>query len=157
MSSAVIIAIAVAAVVVLAAIALVTAARRSDVRGAGALSKETRQRDAGSATTAAPTGREVERAASAARGGLATVEAAPPVVWSPPDNEELAVNRRQFLNRASVTLMSAGLGTFAAAGFVAFLWPTSAPVFGGKVSVGKRDDILGSIRDNGGFFYSSAA
>ena len=157
MSSAVIIAIAVAAVVVLAAIALVTAARRSDVRGAGALSKETRQRDAGSATTAAPTGREVERAASAARGGLATVEAAPPVVWSPPDNEELAVNRRQFLNRASVTLMSAGLGTFAAAGFVAFLWPTSAPVFGGKVTVGKRDDILGSIRDNGGFFYSSAA
>ena len=45
-------------------------------------------------------------------------------------------NRRQFLNRATVTLMSAGLGSFAAASFVAFLWPTAAPVFGGKVNVG---------------------
>ena len=108
MSSAVIIAIAVAAVVVLAAVALVTAARRSDVRGAGALSKETRQRDAGSAPVAAPTGREVERAAAATRGGLATVEAAPPVAWSPPDSEEMAVNRRQFLKTAAALAARAG-------------------------------------------------
>ena len=45
MSSAAIIAIAIAVVVVLGAIALVTLARRSDVRGAGALSGETRKRD----------------------------------------------------------------------------------------------------------------
>ena len=43
------------------------------------------------------------------------------------------------------------------AGFVAFLWPTAAPVFGGKVNVGKLDDILSSIRSNGGFYYSSSA
>ena len=60
-------------------------------------------------------------------------------------------------NRATVSLMSAGLGAFAAAGFVAFLWPTGAPVFGGKVNVGKLGDILSSIRSNGGFFYSSSA
>ena len=42
MSAAAIIAIAVGVVVVLGAIAFVTLARRSDVRGAGALSSETR-------------------------------------------------------------------------------------------------------------------
>mgnify|MGYP003335357322 CR=1 FL=1 len=44
MSPAVIIAIAVGAFVVLAAVVLLTAARKSDVRGAGALSRETRRR-----------------------------------------------------------------------------------------------------------------
>jgi cytochrome b6-f complex iron-sulfur subunit len=157
MSPAAIIAIAVAAVVVLAAIVLVTAARRSDVRGAGVLSTETRRRDSGTEQAAPATGREVERAAAAARGGVATVTAAPPATWTPPDADEIGVSRRQFLNRASIGLMGAGLGTFAAAGFVGFLWPTAAPVFGGKVNVGKLDDILSTIRSNGGFFYSSAA
>ena len=45
MSNAAIITIAVVVIVVLAAIVLVTAARRADVRGAGALSRETRRRD----------------------------------------------------------------------------------------------------------------
>jgi cytochrome b6-f complex iron-sulfur subunit len=49
------------------------------------------------------------------------------------------------------------LGTFAAGAFVAFLWPTAAPVFGGKVNVGKLEDILATIRSSGGFFYSSSA
>ena len=53
--------------------------------------------------------------------------------------------------------MTTSLLTFAAASFVAFLWPTAAPIFGGKVNVGKKDDILASIRSNGGFFYSSSA
>lgn len=80
-----------------------------------------------------------------------------PQLRIPPDREEIGVNRRQFLNRATVTLMSTSLLTFAAAGFVAFLWPTAAPVFGGKVNVGKLTDILASIRSNGGFFYASNA
>ena len=159
MSPAVIIVIAVAALVVLAAVVLLTAARRSDVRGAGALSKETRRRDTASTVvgTDAPSGRDVERAASEAR--EAALRPAPRALaeFRAPDPEEIGVSRRQFLNRATVSLMSAGLGTFAAAGFVAFLWPTAAPVFGGKVNVGKLDDILASIRSNGGFFYSSSA
>jgi cytochrome b6-f complex iron-sulfur subunit len=160
MSSSVIIAIAVAAIVVLAAVVLLTAARRSDVRGAGALSRETkrRDRDADIDLPSAPSGRAVERAAVEERAAaLEPVSAAPPSIWIPPDREEIGVNRRQFLNRATVTLMSAGLASFAAAGFVAFLWPTAAPVFGGKVNVGKLNDILSSIRSNGGFFYSSSA
>jgi len=159
MSPAAIIAIAVGALVVLFAIVLLTAARKSDVRGAGALSRETRRRDKDAEIDGpAPTGREVERAATEAReASLVKAEPTAPVAWVAPDPEQIGVNRRQFLNRATVTLMSAGLGTFAAAGFVAFLWPTAAPVFGGKVNVGKLDDILASIRSNAGFFYSSSA
>jgi cytochrome b6-f complex iron-sulfur subunit len=159
MSSAVIIAIAVAALVVLAAVVLLTAARKSDVRGAGALSRETLRRDKDAEIDGpAPTGKDVERAAVQAR-EASLVVAAPtaPVEWKAPDPEQIGFNRRQFLNRATVTLMSAGLGTFAAAAFVAFLWPTAAPVFGGKVNVGKLNDILSTIRSNSGFFYSSSA
>lgn len=65
MSSAAVIAIVIGAVVVLGAVAFLTVARRSDVRGAGALSRETkrRDRDAEIDGPAVATGREVERAA----------------------------------------------------------------------------------------------
>ncbi len=164
MSSAAYIAIAVAALVVLFAVVLLTAARKSDVRGAGALSRETRRRDKDAEIDVpAATGRQVERAAVEARqaglvtAGLVKAESTTPIVWVAPDRDAIGVSRRQFLNRATVSLMSASLGTFAAAGFVAFLWPTAAPIFGGKVNVGKLDDILASIRSNAGFFYSSSA
>jgi cytochrome b6-f complex iron-sulfur subunit len=159
MSPAAIIAIAVAALVVLFAVVLLTAARKSDVRGAGALSRETRRRDKDALVDApAATGKQVERAAVEAREqSLVVAEPTTPVVWVPPDREEIGVSRRQLLNRATITLMGAGLGTFAAGAFVAFLWPTAAPVFGGKVNVGKLNDILATIRSNSGFFYSSSA
>ena len=160
MSPAVIIALAVGAIVVLFAVVLLATARKADVRGAGALSRETRRRDrdADIDLPVAPTGKAVERAAVEERTqALVPVSAAPPSIWIPPDREEIGFNRRQFLNRSTVVLMSTGLLTFAAAGFVAFLWPTTAPVFGGKVNVGKLNDIVDSIRSNGGFFYASNA
>ena len=156
MSSSAIIAIAVAAIVLLAAVVLLTAARKSDVRGAGALSRETRRRDKDAEIDLPPSGKDIERAASASR-IPAPAPVAAPTAWVAPDPEDIGVSRRQFLNRATVTLMTTGLATFAAAGFVAFLWPTSAPVFGGKVNVGKLNDILASIRSNAGFFYASNA
>lgn len=156
MSSSAIIAIAVAVIVLLAAVVLLSAARKSDVRGAGALSRETRRRDRDAEIDLPPSGKDIERAASAARTPAPAAPAAPSV-WVAPDMEDIGVSRRQFLNRATVTLMTAGLASFAAAGFVAFLWPTAAPIFGGKVNVGKIDDILGTIRSNSGFFYSSSA
>ena len=81
MSSTAVIAIVIAAVVVLAAVAFVTGARRGDVRrGAGSLSRETRRRDRGTPTPTseevAVTGREVERAAVAERPSTAAVPAA---------------------------------------------------------------------------------
>ena len=159
MSSALTIAIAVGVVTVLAAVVMLTAARRSDVRGAGALSRETVRRDKDSEIDlpVAPTGRAVERAAVEARSSALVASASgPATLWVPPDEEQIGVNRRQFLNRASVTLMSTSLATFGLA-CIAFLWPTSAPVFGGKVNLGKLDDILSTIRSSGGFFYASSA
>lgn len=160
MSATAVIVIAVVAVVILAAIAFITLARRSDVRGAGALSAETvrsdRSRRRSDTDDAAA---EVERAGAAARTGVALepVVSAPPAPWSPPDPEALGVDRRQFLNRATVTLMGAGIGAFSAASFVAFLWPSASGGFGGRVSVGNIDSILSEVRSGSGFFYSSEA
>ena len=159
MSTAAVIAIAVGVVVVLGAIAFFTLARRSDVRGAGALSGETVQRDKAGRkqhepVVDAPTASEVEAAGLASR-STDLVPAAPPqiVQWTPPDPEVVAVTRRQFFNRATVTLMSAGLGAFAAAAFVAFLWPSGTGGFGGSVSAGKLGNIKDGIKQGGGFFY----
>jgi cytochrome b6-f complex iron-sulfur subunit len=160
MSSAAIISIAIAAIVVLAAIVLLTAARRADVRGAGALSRETRKRDrdADIDLPTAASGRAVEAAAVADRtNALVKVALSAPQIWIPPDREAIGVSRRQFLNRASVSLVSTSALTFAAAGFVAFLWPTAKGGFGGKVALGKLDDIVSSIRSNGGFLYNATA
>jgi len=165
MSPAIVIAIGVAVVVVLGAVAFVTAAKRSDIRGAGALSRETRRRDKDAeidgpvvAPVARVTGREVERAAVASRStSLVKADDMAPAVWVPPDPEALGVSRRQFFNRATVSLVGASTLTFAAASFVAFLWPFAVSGFGGKVRVGNRDEIINSIRSGGGFFYSSEA
>ncbi len=157
MSPAAIVSIAVGAVVVLAAIVLVTVSRRSDVRGAGALSRETkrRDRDADIDLPAAPTGREVELAARSS----AVVKAVPsvPEIWTPPDRDAIGVSRRQFLNRANGALMGAGLTTFAAGGFVAMLWPSGKGGFGGKIGAGSLTEVLSNIRSNSGFYYVANA
>jgi cytochrome b6-f complex iron-sulfur subunit len=160
MSAALVIAIAVVAVVILGAIAFITTARRSDVRGAGALSRETRRRDRDAEVDlpAAPTGREVERSAVEARTtSLVKAESQAPAVWVPPDPEAIGVSRRQFFNRSAIALMGAGLASFAAASFVAFLWPINRGGFGGKVRVGKKDEILSALRASGGYFYAPEA
>ncbi|MET0144979.1 MAG: Rieske 2Fe-2S domain-containing protein [Ilumatobacteraceae bacterium] len=167
MSAAAIIAIAIGVVVVLAALTFVTLARRSDVRGAGALSGETRRRDRDArearpvddVVDPLPTRRDAEAAGEVARYGTDIEPAAEvaPMPWVPPDPEAIGVSRRQFLNRATVTLTSAGLGAFAAAGFVAFLWPTAKGGFGQPVVIGKLDEILESIRTGDGFYYAPSA
>ena len=166
MSATGIIVIAVAAVVILGALAFATLARRSDVRGAGALSSETVRRDrsaraqqADAREAGASTAADVEAAGRQARTGTAVQKAADPapVEWTPPDPEALGVSRRQFLNRATVSLMGAGIGAFAAASFVGFLWPTATGGFGGRVPVGRVDDVLAGIESGSGFFYSSVA
>ncbi|MGB3735557.1 MAG: Rieske 2Fe-2S domain-containing protein [Ilumatobacter sp.] len=168
MSAAAIIAIAVGAVVVLAAVSFFTLARRSDVRGAGALSGETLTRDkahrkdsrafeATATSGATRSAAEAEAEGTASRGtgtALAKVEDEPALVpWVAPDPEAIGVSRRQFFNRATVTLMTAGLGTFAAAAFVGFLWPTGTGGFGGSVPAGKLANIKAGINQGGGFFY----
>jgi cytochrome b6-f complex iron-sulfur subunit len=179
MSNAAVIAIAIAVVVVLAAIVFVTTARRSDVRGAGALSGETRRRDeaarraraeaeAGTSRADEPsrpgtsvavlTAEEAERAGDEARRPTPVLAPpAAPVPWVPPDPEAIGVSRRQFFNRSTVILMGTSIGAFSAAGFIAFLWPTATGGFGQVVGVGNIDDIKEGARGNSGFFYAPSA
>ncbi len=151
MSSTAVIAIVIAAVVVLAAIAFVTAARRGDVRrGAGSLSRETRRRDRSTVPAAVEepvvTGREVERAAVAERStALEPARPAAPAPWTPPDAETIGFSRRQFFNRSAVTLMGVGLSGFGVA-CIAFLWPKVGGGFGSKITAGNVDDLKTEIR-----------
>ena len=163
MDSTIVIVIAVASVAVLAAIAFLSLARRSDVRGAGALSSETVRRDS-SASAGSSSKKETTAAAEAAgveartpSTAVATTSPADIAPWVPPDPEAIGVSRRQFFNRATIGLMSAGLGAFAAASFVAFLWPTKTGGFGGKVPVGRVNDVFAGIRAGSGFFYAPEA
>ena len=165
MSSAAAIALVIAFVVVAGAIALLTLSRSSDVRGAGALSAETRRRDqshrsedgaAVEAEASVRTAADAEAEGVAARSKeLVSVGAdeSSLMPWTPPDPEAIGVSRRQFFNRATVTLMSAGIGAFAAAAFVGFLWPTGSGGFGGSVAAGKLGNIKDGIKQGGGFFY----
>ena len=157
MSSAATIAIAIAAIVVLAAIVLVTSARRSDVRGAGALARETVKRDKSTKAEAPVAGAVYEKAEVQARStAIEKANEVAPVAWQAPDAEAVAVSRRQFFNRAAVTMMSASIGAFGVA-VVAFLWPRAGGGFGSKVNVGRLDDLIVQIRSEKGFVYKPEA
>ena len=156
MSTGSIIVIVVIAAIVLGAIVVLATVRSTDVRGAGALSRETRARDKKTSISgAAATGRDVEAAAKPST----TIVKAPPVEvapWVAPDEEALGVSRRMFFNRTAVTLMGASLGAFGAS-VLAFLWKGASGGFGSKITVGKIDDVIQSIRANKGFLYLSEA
>jgi len=155
MSTGFVIAIVVIAAIAFGAIVVLTTARSTEVRGAGALSRETRSRDRkADINTGAPTGREVEAAASST-----TLVKAPPAEVAPfvaPDEEALGVSRRMFFNRTAITLMAASLGAFGAS-VVAFLWKGADGGFGSKINAGKLDDVVQTIRANKGFLYLSEA
>ena len=151
--------------VVLAGVLLFAAFRRRETGEAvGLLSRETRRKDADaspapSSSDAAPTGREVERAAAAGRAGTAVAvvdetESAPPAPFVPPDPEALGVTRRQFLNRSIVAFFGLGLAAFGASA-LAFIWPKLGGGFGSKITVGNVSDLLAEIRANNGFLYKA--
>ena len=151
--------IAIAALVVLAAVVLVTSARRSDVRGAGALARETVKRDKSIKAESGdgPAGSAYESQAIATR--TAVLEKATevaPVVWQAPDQEAVDVSRRQFFNRASIFLVLTGTAAFGAS-LIAFLWPRAGGGFGSKVNVGRLDDLIAQIRSERGFVYKPEA
>jgi cytochrome b6-f complex iron-sulfur subunit len=98
-------------------------------------------------------GREYEREAVAARStALAVPRSVAVTPFSPPDPEVIGVSRRQFFNRATITLMSASLGGFGAA-VIGYLWKGAEGGFGSKITAGKLDDIIAGIRSNKGFLY----
>jgi cytochrome b6-f complex iron-sulfur subunit len=155
MSTGFVIAIVVVAAVIFGAIVVLTTSRSTDVRGAGALSRETKSRDRkATISTGAPTGRDVEAAARTTE----IVKAAPVAVepFVAPDEDTIGVSRRMFFNRTIFTLMAASLGAFGAS-LVGFLWHGSSGGFGSKISAGKLEDVIQSIRSNKGFYYMAEA
>jgi cytochrome b6-f complex iron-sulfur subunit len=158
-STATVLAVGALILVMLAGILLFAAARRRDTGNAvGVLSHETAKRDRGSVAfgdvDVPVTGREVERAAVLARRQEALpvkVEEAP-VEWVPPDEETVGVTRRQFFNRSIVGLFGLGITGFGAAS-LGFLYAPNEGGFGGKIKVGKIDDIKADIEAGDGFAY----
>lgn len=152
--------IAIPVLVVLAGLVLFAATRRKEADAAtGYLSRETRSRDRKSrkaaAVATAPGGREVEGAARLARKGgelVPVAEPAPPAPFVAPDDEEIGVARRQFLNRSIVGGMILGLSAFGGA-VLAFLWPKPRGGFGSKIAVGKIADVEKAIQNGNGFAY----
>ena len=141
--------IALAALVVLAGVVALTAARRRETTGV--LSRETRSRD--EKAERAVSSKEFERESVASRStALAVPQSVAVAPWTPPDPEAIGVSRRQCFNRATVTIMSAGLGGFGAA-VLGFLWKGAEGGFGSKINAGKVDDIIAGIRSNNGFLY----
>jgi cytochrome b6-f complex iron-sulfur subunit len=155
MSTGIVIAIVVIAAIIFGLIVVLTTSRTTEVRGAGALSRETRSRNTqAKITDDAPTGREVEASArSTAIVKAAPVEVAP---WVAPDEEALGVSRRMFFNRATITLLTLSVGSFGAS-VVGFLWKGASGGFGSKINAGKIDDVIQLIRQNKGFLYLSEA
>lgn len=152
MSSTTIITIAIAVLAVLGLGVVLSASRRSDIKGVGSLSRETRKRDRNAAKVARNSSREAEYQGIASRSAVAVMAPAAVESFVAPDAEALGETRRAFLNRATVTLMSASLGGFAAA-LIAFLWKGAEGGFGSKINAGKIDDVIGQIRSAGGFLY----
>ncbi len=147
--------LAISALVALAALVLFTTTKRADT--AGALSRETVKRDRGSSAFLGGKplkGEQFERLVG--HGGpsfeVAKPEPAPVAAWVPPDAETFGVTRRHFLNISMISLMVLGLSGFGAA-VLGFLWPVAGAGFGGKIRVGKLDDILATIRDTRKPFY----
>ncbi|MBI3256568.1 MAG: Rieske 2Fe-2S domain-containing protein [Actinobacteria bacterium] len=147
--------LAISALVALAALVLFTTTRRTDTRSA--LSRETIKRDRGSSAFLGGEplkGAQFERLAG--HGGpsfeLAKPEPAPVAVFVPPDAESFGVTRRHFLNVSMILTMGLGLSGFGAS-VLAFLWPAAGKGFGGKIRVGKLEDILSAIRDTRKPFY----
>jgi cytochrome b6-f complex iron-sulfur subunit len=155
----VVVVIPIVVLVVLAGALLVGTSRRREQKAAG-LSREARRGDRANPnleageTGAAPTGRQVEQEAVAARKveEVPVVESAPAEPFVAPDPLALGVSRRQFFNRSIVGMMGLGLSGFGGA-CIAFLWPQGVSGFGSKIKVGNMIELLAEIKDKNGFVY----
>ena len=140
---------------------LATGRRRATT---GRLSRETRARDEGAPATGtalATTDDDVDpraradEAKAAAAGVPAKRQSAGVVRYEPVDPEELGVTRRQFFNRGILTGLLLAVSGFGAAA-LAFLWPSAATGFGGKVNVGSIADVEAAFEKKEPFYNAAA-
>ncbi len=153
--------IGVVVLLALAAVVLLGTARRR--AGTGRLSRETRRADASAPGTAGAAGDDAEEGTDDAQRALGSGDSNVPVAagdrapvrYEPIDEEELGVTRRQFFNRGILTGLSLAVAGFGGAA-LAFLWPSGASGFGGKINVGSVDDVQKSIDAKQPFYNASA-
>ena len=86
----------------------------------------------------------------AARPPEVTVEKVPEKKLKPLTSDQLAVSRRQFLNRAWTASFSAFLGFFGMS-TLSFLWPTLTGGFGTKITAGNYEELLREVGPEAGF------
>jgi len=153
--------IAIPVLIVLAGLVFFAAMRRRDTGEAiGTLSRETVKSDRGAEVETeaeAPSGRAVEKAAvlerrQASEELVLAGAGAPPAPYVPPDPEQFAATRRQFLNRSIIGMFSLGLGGFGA-GVLAFLYPSGVSGFGSVLRMGNVSDLIADIQASDGFLY----
>ena len=166
--------IGVVVLLALAAVVLLGTARRR--AGTGQLSRETRRADASAPPAAAAPDTEGDTSEGAdsdvdaeARGradesrrAIGSGSSVPvsvgdraPVRYEPVDEDELGVTRRQFFNRGILTGLSLAVAGFGGAA-LAFLWPSGASGFGGKINVGSVADVQKAIDAKQPFYNASA-
>jgi cytochrome b6-f complex iron-sulfur subunit len=142
--------IAIVVLLVLAAVMIVATGRRRS--STGTLSRETRKRDSSAASTpdaaaaeapgsvgggdadARERADETRQALGSGSAAPATRTGAEVAVPVEVDEEAVGIGRRQFFNRAILGMMALVGGAFGAS-LIAFLWPSAAGGFGGKVQV----------------------
>ena len=89
-------------------------------------------------------------AAAGAGGGQVTVEKVPEEKRKPLTPDQLAVSRRQFLNRAWTVSFVTFLGFFGMSS-LSFLWPKLTGGFGTVINAGNYDDLLREIGPENNF------
>ncbi len=79
-----------------------------------------------------------------------TVEKPPEKKLKPLTPQQMAVSRRQFLNRAWTASFSSFLGFFGMA-TLSFLWPKLSGGFGTEITVGAAEDLLAEVGEANGY------
>ncbi len=102
------------------------------------------------ATRAGGAGATATPAAATAGGGSVAVEKVPAERLKPLTPEQLAVSRRQFLNRAWGASFTAFLGFFGMSS-LSFLWPKLTGGFGTRITVGDHAELLRTVGPEGDF------
>ncbi len=128
-------------IVIWAAFMVNVIVRRQRKAASGA---DTREHPAAGEESRGATPASAAPAAATAGGGDVKVEKIPESKLKPLTPEQLAVSRRQFLNRAWVASFSAFLGFFGMA-TLSFLWPKLTGGFGTRITVGDYEDLLEKI------------
>lgn len=147
--------IGIAAVLAAAVVMIIATARHEPT--AGSVSRETRHSDSGTpirkrrgadvARDRAARQRARETRATLSTGAITSLQrrGRAPAPVTPLGPAELGLSRRQFFNRGILLTLSVATGAFGAS-LLAFLWPSTAGGFGGKVTVDMTaGDIVGSL------------